>query len=95
MFVDLHDRRGKIQAQLKKDILGEEVYKRFPWAHYDCGGSTTFALPTTTDPTEGWDGSLGGGGSILPQGVYVWRLETLPMYAAEKVEVFGSVTLIK
>ncbi len=32
--------------------LGEEVYKRFPWAHYDCGGSTMFALPTTTDPVE-------------------------------------------
>jgi acetylornithine deacetylase/succinyl-diaminopimelate desuccinylase-like protein len=32
--------------------LGEEVYKRFPWAHYDCGGSTMFALPTTTDPLQ-------------------------------------------
>jgi hypothetical protein len=28
------------------------VYPRFPWAHYDCGGSTTFALPTTTDPVQ-------------------------------------------
>jgi acetylornithine deacetylase/succinyl-diaminopimelate desuccinylase-like protein len=28
------------------------VYKRFPWAHYDCGGSTAFALPTTTDPLQ-------------------------------------------
>jgi hypothetical protein len=33
-------------------ILGDEVYKRFPWAHYDCGGSTVFALPTTTDPVQ-------------------------------------------
>ena len=40
------------QAQITAGILGEELYKRFPWAHYDCGGSTTVALPTTTDPVE-------------------------------------------
>ncbi len=40
------------QARATAAILGEEVYRRFPWAHYDCGGSTVFALPTTTDPTE-------------------------------------------
>jgi acetylornithine deacetylase/succinyl-diaminopimelate desuccinylase-like protein len=40
------------QAQATAAILGEEVYKRFPWAHYDCGGSTSFALPTTTDPVQ-------------------------------------------
>jgi acetylornithine deacetylase/succinyl-diaminopimelate desuccinylase-like protein len=40
------------QAQATAAILGEEVYKRFPWAHYDCGGSTQFALPTTTDPLQ-------------------------------------------
>lgn len=40
------------QAQATAAILGEEVYKRFPWAHYDCGGSTQFALPTTTDPVQ-------------------------------------------
>jgi acetylornithine deacetylase/succinyl-diaminopimelate desuccinylase-like protein len=40
------------QAQATAAILGEEVHKRFPWAHYDCGGSTAFALPTTTDPVQ-------------------------------------------
>jgi acetylornithine deacetylase/succinyl-diaminopimelate desuccinylase-like protein len=40
------------QAKATAKILGEEVYKRFPWAHYDCGGSTAFALPTTTDPLQ-------------------------------------------
>ncbi len=40
------------QAKATADILGDELYKRFPWAHYDCGGSTTFALPTTTDPVQ-------------------------------------------
>jgi acetylornithine deacetylase/succinyl-diaminopimelate desuccinylase-like protein len=40
------------QAKATAAILGDEVYKRFPWAHYDCGGSTMFALPTTTDPVQ-------------------------------------------
>ena len=40
------------QAQATAAILGDEVYKRFPWAHHDCGGSTLFTLPTTTDPVD-------------------------------------------
>ncbi len=40
------------QARATAAILGDELYKRFPWAHHDCGGATTFALPTTTDPLE-------------------------------------------
>lgn len=40
------------QAQATAAILGDELYKRFPWAHYDCGGSTQFTLPTTTDPLQ-------------------------------------------
>ena len=40
------------QARATAAILGDELYKRFPWAHYDCEGSTNFTLPTTTDPLE-------------------------------------------
>ena len=40
------------QARATAAILGEEVYRRFPWAHWDCNGSTAFALPTTTDPLQ-------------------------------------------
>jgi acetylornithine deacetylase/succinyl-diaminopimelate desuccinylase-like protein len=40
------------QAKATAAILGDELYKRFPWAHYDCGGATTIALPTTTDPLQ-------------------------------------------
>ncbi len=40
------------QAKATAAILGDEVYKRFPWAHADCGGSAAFALPTTTDPVQ-------------------------------------------
>lgn len=41
-----------LQAQATAQILGEEIYKRFPRAHYGCEGATSFALPTTTDPVE-------------------------------------------
>ena len=40
------------QARVTAGILGDELYKRFPWAHYDCGGATAFTLPTTTDPLQ-------------------------------------------
>src|SRR3954467_8436677 len=40
------------QARATAAILGDEVYKRFPWAHADCGGSVQSALPTTTDPVQ-------------------------------------------
>ena len=40
------------QARATAAILGDEVYRRFLWAHHDCGGSTLFTLPTTTDPVE-------------------------------------------
>ena len=37
------------QARATAAILGDEVWKRFPWA---CGADGTPALPTTTDPLE-------------------------------------------
>ncbi len=40
------------QTKATAAILGDEVFKRFPWAHYDCAGANTFALPTTTDPMQ-------------------------------------------
>jgi acetylornithine deacetylase/succinyl-diaminopimelate desuccinylase-like protein len=41
-----------VQAQATAAILGDELYKRFPWAHYDCAGASQFSLPTTTDPLQ-------------------------------------------
>ena len=40
------------QAKATAAILGEEVTRRFPWAHYDCDGANTFVLPTTSDPVQ-------------------------------------------
>ncbi|MCA3237304.1 MAG: M20 family metallopeptidase [Curvibacter sp.] len=40
------------QARATAAILGDEVYKRFPWVHYDCEGDARVALPMTTDPVQ-------------------------------------------
>jgi len=40
------------QAKATAAILGEELYKRFPWAHADCSGSSQTMLPTTSDPLQ-------------------------------------------
>ena len=40
------------QARATAAILGDLVTRRFPWAHYDCEGSTTVTLPTTSDPVQ-------------------------------------------
>lgn len=40
------------QARATAEILGDLTWKRFPWAHHDCGGATVLALPTTTDPAD-------------------------------------------
>jgi len=37
------------QAEATAAILGDEVWKRYPWA---CGADGGFALPTTTDPVQ-------------------------------------------
>ncbi len=38
------------QARQAAEILGETIWKRFPWQ--SCGGAHEFTLPTSTDPVE-------------------------------------------
>ena len=40
------------QARATAAILGDEVIRRFPWAHDDCDGATTSVLPTTAEPLQ-------------------------------------------
>ncbi|HQV52674.1 MAG: gliding motility-associated C-terminal domain-containing protein [Flavobacteriales bacterium] len=50
----------------------------------------------TNDITQGWDGTLGGkGGAILPQGVYVYKLEVHALSSTNKRKVYGHVTLLR
>jgi gliding motility-associated-like protein len=48
----------------------------------------------STDPNRGWDGS-GLHGGHAATGIYVWRLTFRPLYAADKIDHFGTVTLLK
>lgn len=82
------------------DGLNDKYFPRLPGAPsaehlfqvYDRWGQVLF---TTTNPNEGWDGRPTGGGDVLPQGVYAWRLETRAPGASEKQQILGSVTLVK
>jgi gliding motility-associated-like protein len=59
---------------------------------FDRWGRIVFS---TNVPGKGWDGRHANGGDILPQGVYVWRMETRPMYTSDKKEHRGIITLLK
>jgi gliding motility-associated-like protein len=60
--------------------------EEFTWRIFDRWGHVVFE---TTDNTEPWDGGA------LPHGTYVWTLSARPIYASEKVELQGHVTLVK
>ena len=49
----------------------------------------------STTSGEGWDGTFGTAGAAMPLGVYVWHLEAWPSGSLDKVELSGSVTLIR
>ena len=40
------------QAKATAAILGDDLFKRFPWVHYDCGGAAQSVLPMTGDPVD-------------------------------------------
>ncbi len=40
------------QAQATARILGDDLFKRYPWVHYDCGGKDQSVLPMSGDPVE-------------------------------------------
>lgn len=40
------------QAQATARILGDDLFKRYPWVHYDCGGKEQSVLPMSGDPVE-------------------------------------------
>ncbi len=40
------------QARTTAQVLGDDLFRRFPWVHYDCGGRDQSVLPMTGDPVE-------------------------------------------
>jgi gliding motility-associated-like protein len=57
---------------------------------YDRWGQLLYA---TTDPSSGWDGTAGG--SLVPNGVYVFRAEMTDAIKRDRYEVFGHVTVVR
>jgi acetylornithine deacetylase/succinyl-diaminopimelate desuccinylase-like protein len=84
------------QARATAAVLGEELYKRFPWAHHDCGGSTGAVealLNRTWRPTlsvTGADGfpEIGSAGNVLrPYTAFKLSLRLPPLVdAAQAVD---------
>ncbi len=69
------------------DMAPEDYHLRI----FDRWGQLVF---DSTDPDKGWDGS-GISGGRTATGVYVWRLTYRPLYAADKLDRFGNVTLLR
>ena len=40
------------QARATAAVLGEALYRRFPWTHHDCEGDTRITLPMSVDPLQ-------------------------------------------
>lgn len=40
------------QARATADILGEQLFRNYPWVHYDCGGREQSVLPMSADGAE-------------------------------------------
>ncbi|MBL7938707.1 MAG: CotH kinase family protein [Flavobacteriales bacterium] len=57
---------------------------------FDRWGESIYA---SKDPTEGWDGSIGGKG--VPEGVYVYRAYAIDAIKKDVYEIFGHVTLFR
>lgn len=57
---------------------------------YDRWGRVMFA---TTDPTEGWDGTVGGG--PVPLGVYAFRTHIIEGITRKKHDLMGHVTVVR
>jgi len=57
---------------------------------FDRWGESIYA---SKDPTEGWDGSIGG--RTVPEGVYVYRAYAIDAIKKDVYEIFGHVTLFR
>jgi gliding motility-associated-like protein len=48
---------------------------------------------TSTNPDEGWDGTMGG--EVIKTDIYVWKLETRDLFERINHEYIGHVSLLK
>lgn len=66
------------------------VQEEFTWSIFDRWGKVVFS---TTDPSEGWDGQIGGKDAAF--GTYAWAITARAMNATDRVELYGHVTIVR
>lgn len=77
--------------RFKPSVLGAaEGYYEF--MIFDRWGLLVFR---TEDPNEGWTGGMDNSETMLPDGVYVWRLKAKDQFSPEREDLIGTVTLLK
>ncbi len=66
--------------------------QEYEFVIFDRWGQIVFE---TQDPSARWNGGFRNGGTVLPTGVYSWRLRLREDISPERKDIFGHVTLLK
>ena len=73
-----------------RPIIMDQEEKLYRLSIFDRWGEQIW---TSTNPDEGWDGTMGG--EKIKTDVYIWKLETRDLFERLNHEYFGHVTLLK
>ena len=73
-----------------RPIIMDQEEKLYRLSIFDRWGQPIW---TSTNPDEGWDGTMGG--EKIKTDVYIWKLETRDLFERLNHEYFGHVTLLK
>lgn len=72
-------------------MLGMDV-RSLSMQVFDRWGSLVYS---STAPDMGWNGGLNNDATVLPEGVYVWKIAVQNALTAEREDLIGHVTLLK
>ena len=75
-----------------RPVISIADFDEYTFEVYDRWGSRIFK---TSDPDEGWNGTLNDGDYLAPAGVYTYKVVAVSATDQEKREVFGYVNLIR
>ena len=77
--------------RFKPSVIGADK-EYYEFMVFDRWGLLVFR---TEDPNEGWTGGMDNSDTMLPDGVYVWRLKAKDQFSPEREDLIGTVTLLK
>lgn len=77
--------------RFKPSVIGADK-EYYEFMIFDRWGLLVFR---TEDPNEGWTGGMDNSDTMLPDGVYVWRLKAKDQFSPEREDLIGTVTLLK